>query len=125
MSRSVNMVILLGNVGSDPELRATQTGARVAKISLATNRGWTDRAGNRQEKTEWHRLTVYGRTVEFVEQYVTKGDRLYVSGRLEYSQTDSPQGTKYWTDIIVTELVKVSGAGEAGADERDEAGVPF
>jgi len=117
MSRSLNKVMLIGNVGNEPEIRATSSGARVAKVSLATNRTWTDRnTGNRNEKTEWHRLTFFGRLVEIVEQYVKKGNRLYVEGRLEYSQTEGEGGTKYWTDVVVTEMVMLgsSGGGELG-----------
>ena len=68
MSRSLNKVMLIGNVGSEPEIRATSSGTRVAKVSLATNRSWSDRSGQQQEKTEWHRLTFFGRLVDIVEQ---------------------------------------------------------
>ncbi|MCG6955211.1 MAG: single-stranded DNA-binding protein [Gemmatimonadetes bacterium] len=117
MSRSLNKVMLIGNVGNDPEIRATSSGARVAKLSLATNRSWSDRSGQQQEKTEWHRLTVFGRLVDIVEQWVHKGDRLYVEGRIEYSQTQDDQGgTRYWTDIVITEMVMLgsSGPGSGG-----------
>jgi single-strand DNA-binding protein len=97
--------MLIGNVGNDPEIRATSGGARVAKVSLATNRSWSDRNGQQQEKTEWHRLTFFGRLVDIVEQWVKKGDRLYVEGRVEYSQTEGEGGPKYWTDIVVNEMV--------------------
>ncbi len=119
MSRSLNKVMLIGNVGNDPEVRATSSGARVAKVSLATNRSWTDRnSGQKNEKTEWHRLTFFGRLVDVVEQWVKKGDRLYVEGRIEYSQTDGEGGPKYWTDIVVNEMVMLgssSGSGFSGA----------
>jgi single-strand DNA-binding protein len=118
MSRSLNKVMLIGNVGNDPEIRATAGGARVAKLSLATNRSWSDRNGQQQEKTEWHRLTVFGRLVDIVEQWVHKGDRLYVEGRIEYSQTQDDQGgTRYWTDIVISEMVMLgsTGAGAGGA----------
>lgn len=117
MSRSLNKVMFIGNVGSDPEIRATSSGARVAKLSLATNRSWSDRAGQQQEKTEWHRLTFFGRLVDIVEQWVKKGDRLYVEGRLEYSQTQDDQGgTKYWTDIVVQEMVMLGSTAGGGGD---------
>ena len=111
MSRSLNKVMLIGNVGNDPEIRATGSGARVAKLSLATNRSWSDRSGQTQEKTEWHRLTFFGRLVDIVEQWVKKGDRLYVEGRIEYSQTEGDGGTKYWTDIVVNEMVMLGSTG--------------
>ncbi|MGB0543004.1 MAG: single-stranded DNA-binding protein [Longimicrobiales bacterium] len=116
MSRSLNKVMLIGNVGNDPEIRATSSGARVGKLSLATNRSWTDRSGQKKEKTEWHRLTFFGRLVDIVEQYVKKGDRLYVEGRVEYSQTEGEGGTKYWTDIVVTEMVMLGSSGGGGGD---------
>jgi single-strand DNA-binding protein len=115
MSRSLNKVMLIGNVGSDPEIRATGGGARVAKLSLATNRSWSDRSGQQQEKTEWHRLTFFGRLVDVVEQWVKKGDRLYVEGRIEYSQTEGEGGTRYWTDIVVNEMVMLGSTGGGGA----------
>ena len=114
MSRSLNKVMLIGNVGSDPEIRATSSGNRVAKLSLATNRTWKDGGGQQQEKTEWHRLAFFGRLVDIVEQWVNKGDRLYVEGRVEYSQTEKDGQTRYWTDIIVVEMVML-GSTAAGA----------
>lgn len=114
MSRSLNKVMLIGNLGSDPEIRTTSSGTMVAKVSLATNRTFQDRTGQQQERTEWHRLTFFGKLAEIVEQYVTKGDRLYVEGRLEYSQTQDEQGgTRYWTDIVVTDMVMLGSAGPA------------
>ena len=124
MSRSLNKVLLIGNVGSDPENRATSSGSRVAKVSLATNRQFQDRSGQNQERTEWHRLTFFGRLADIVEQYVKKGDRLYAEGRLEYSQTqDENGGTRYWTDIVVNEMVMLgSGGGAGGGDFGDGGG---
>ncbi|MDZ7780909.1 MAG: single-stranded DNA-binding protein [Gemmatimonadota bacterium] len=111
MSRSLNKIMLIGNVGNDPEIRATSSGARVAKVSLATNRTWSDRAGQQQERTEWHRLTFFGRLVDIVEQWVSKGDRLYVEGRIEYSQVEGESGTRYFTDIVVSDMVMLGSAG--------------
>lgn len=122
MSRSLNKVMLIGNVGNDPEIRATGSGARVAKVSLATNRSWTDRnSGQKNEKTEWHRLTFFGRLVDVVEQWVKKGDRLYVEGRVEYSQTEGDGGPKYWTDIVVNEMVML-GSSQGGGGGSFEGG---
>ena len=115
MARSLNKVTLIGNVGNDPEIRATSSGARVAKLSLATNRSFQDRSGQQQERTEWHRLTVFGRLVDVIEQWVKKGDRLYVEGRIEYSQTQDDQGgTRYWTDIVVGEMIMLGSGGPGG-----------
>lgn len=115
MSRSLNKVMLIGNVGGDPDIRSTQGGTRVAKLSLATNRSWTGRDGVRQEKTEWHRLTFFGRTAEIVEEWVTKGKRLYVEGRLEYSQSQNERGeVRYWTDIVVENMMMLDSGGGGG-----------
>jgi len=114
MARSLNKVMLIGNIGSEPEVRATSSGARVAKLSLATNRGFQDRSGQQQERTDWHRLTFFGKLADVVEQWVKKGDRLYVEGRIEYSQTqDDKGGTRYWTDVVVQEMVML-GSGSGG-----------
>ena len=132
MSRALNKVMLIGNVGNDPEIRSTTSGARVAKVSLATNRSWTDRnTGQKNDKTEWHRLTFFGRLVDIVEQWVKKGDRLYVEGRIEYSQTEGDNGPKYWTDIVVNEMVMLGstggsqgGSGGGGFSPAGPAGGP-
>lgn len=115
MSRSLNKVMLIGNVGAEPEIRTTPGGTRLAKVSLATNRTFSDRNNQQQEKTEWHRLTFWDKLAEIVERYVKKGDRLYIEGRIEYSQTEDDKGNvKYWTDIIVREMVML-GSGEGGS----------
>lgn len=119
--KSVNEVILIGNVGNEPEVRATSSGTRVASLSLATNRTWNDRAGAKQEKTEWHRLKVWGSIVDVVEQWVHKGDRLYIRGRIEYSSTEGDKGEKkYWTDVVVQDLVMLGASGKR--EESDDAG---
>jgi single-strand DNA-binding protein len=121
MSRSLNKVMLIGNVGSEPEIRTTAGGVKVAKFSLATNRTWNDRSGQKQEKTEWHRLTIWDRLADVVEQYVHKGDKLYVEGSIEYSQTEDEGGKpRYWTDIVVREMVMLGARGEGGG-----GGAPF
>ena len=120
MSRSLNKVMLIGNVGSDPEVRATASGSRVAKFSLATNRSFQDRTGQQQEKTDWHRLTFFGKLADIVEQWVHKGDKIYVEGRLEYSQTqDDKGGTRYWTNVIVSEMMMLGGQGGGAGGGRD------
>ncbi len=112
MSRSLNKATLIGNAGADPDVRTTASGARVAKVSLATSRSFQDRSGQQQERTDWHRLTFFGRLVDVVEQWVKKGDRLFVEGRIEYSQTqDDRGGTRYWTDIVVNEMIMLGSGG--------------
>ncbi|MFW5951627.1 MAG: single-stranded DNA-binding protein [Gemmatimonadota bacterium] len=123
MSRSLNKVMLIGNVGAEPEIRTTPSGTRIAKVSLATNRTWSDRSGQQQEKTEWHRLTFWDRLAEIVERYVHKGDRLYVEGRIEYSQTQDDQGNvKYWTDVVVREMVMLGQGGPGGGGGYESGG---
>lgn len=123
MSRALNKVMLIGNVGAEPEVRTTPSGTRVAKVSLATNRTWKDRSGQDQEKTEWHRLTFWDRLAEIVERYVHKGDRLYVEGRIEYSQTQDDQGNvRYWTDINVREMIMLGSGGPGGGPSYDTGG---
>ena len=123
MARSLNKVTLIGNTGGDPDVRSTASGNRVAKLSLATSRSFQDRSGQEQERTQWHRLTFFGRLVDIVEQWVKKGDRLYVEGRIEYSQTqDDRGGTRYWTDIIVNEMIMLGSTGGGRAEQPSQGG---
>ena len=130
MSRSLNKVMLIGNVGSEPDIRATSSGTQVAKVSLATNRQWKDGSEQQKEKTEWHRLTFFGRLVDIVDQWVKKGDRLYVEGRIEYSESETDGQKKYWTDIIVSEMVMLGsttgggGGGRGGGFQSDPSPAP-
>ena len=106
----VNKVILLGNLGRDPEIRSTASGVPVANLSLATNRRWNDRDGNPQEQTEWHRIVVFGRQAEVAGQYLTRGQQIYVEGRLQTrSWEDRNTGeTKYMTEVVC-EVFKMLG----------------
>lgn len=115
MSRSLNKIMLIGNIGAEPEIRTVGGGRKIAKVSIATNRSFTDRSGQQQEKTEWHRCTFFDKLADLVEQYVHKGDRLYVEGRVEYSQTEDDKGNvRYWTDIVVREMVMLGSGGGSG-----------
>jgi single-strand DNA-binding protein len=113
MARAVNKAILVGNVGNDPEIRSVGDGHRVANVSLATNRTWKDKSGQKQEKTEWHRLTFWGKLVDIVEQYVGKGDLIYVEGSIEYSKTEKDGIEKYWTEINVREMQMLGSKSES------------
>jgi single-strand DNA-binding protein len=126
MSRSLNKVLLIGNLGKDPEIRSTTGGQRVAEFSVATSRTWNDASGSKQEKTEWHRCVVWSRgaqgggLVDVVERYLKKGDKVYIEGAIEYRQWQDKEGqTRYATDIKVTDLVMLGG-GRGG----DEGGAP-
>ena len=101
MTGSVNKVLLLGNVGGDPDIRTTQSGTQIASFSLATNESWTDkRSGERQERTEWHRIVVFEHLVSIVEQYVHKGDELYLEGTLKTRKWQTQDGSdRYTTEI--------------------------
>ena len=115
MSRGLNKVMLIGNVGNDPDVRATASGTQIAKLSLATNRTYKDASGTPRDETQWHRCTVFGRLVDVVDQYVKKGDRLYIEGRIEYSETEKDGQKRYWTDIVVSEMVMLGGTAEPTA----------
>ncbi len=122
MSRSLNKVMLIGNLGADPEVRSTNNGTRVATLSLATSRQWNTQAGEKQEKTEWHRCVVWNARqsglADVVEKYLKKGDRVYVEGRIEYRTWQDRDGqTRYTTEINVRDLVMLSGRGDAGGAE--------
>ena len=129
MSRSLNKVTLIGNLGNDPEVRSTTGGNRVATFSLATSRSWNDAGGVKQEKTEWHRCVVWNtknsQLADIVEKYVKKGDKIYVEGRIEYRQwQDKENQTRYSTEINVRELLMLGGApggGRSGSDFEGEA----
>ena len=127
MSRSLNKVTLIGNVGADPEVRSTSGGNRVATFSLATSRTWTGPSGDRQEKTEWHRCVVWNaktsQLADIVERYVHKGDKLYVEGRVEYRQwQDKDNQTRYSTEINVRELIMLGGPRAGSGESFDEGG---
>jgi|SRR5580704_5849719 single-strand DNA-binding protein len=114
MAKSVNKVILLGNVGKDPEIRATQGGMTVANFSIATTDRIKGQDGQFTDKTEWHNLVAFQRTAEIVRDYVKKGNKLYVEGRLQTSSWDDKTTgqKKYKTEIIVSDLSLLSGRGE-------------
>lgn len=116
MSRSVNKVILVGNVGRDPDIQQTQNGTKVAHLSLATNRRLTG-GDEPKERTDWHRLTLWNRLAQFVEEYVKTGDRLYVEGHLEYDSYERDGVTIPTADISVRELVLLS-SNKADSDEE-------
>jgi single-strand DNA-binding protein len=132
VSRSLNKVTLIGNLGSDPEVRSTTGGNRVATFSLATSRSWNDASGAKQEKTEWHRCVVWNSKAstlaDIVERYVKKGDKLYVEGRIEYRQWQDKDGqTKYSTEINVRELIMLGsarGGGGGGGEEGARSARP-
>ena len=112
---SVNKVILVGNLGRDAELRYTPGGAAVATLNMATTEVWNDKGGQRQEKTEWHRVVLWGKTAESLNEYLTKGKQVYVEGRLQTRQWDDKDGNKrYTTEIRGDRVVLLGGGGGSG-----------
>lgn len=114
--RSVNKVILIGHLGKDPEKKYTsaETPRAITNFTLATNESWNDREGNRQERTEWHRVVAFGRLAEICAEYLGKGRQVYVEGRLQTRSWDDQQGNKrYMTEVVADNLVFL-GRGEGG-----------
>ncbi len=111
---SVNKVILVGNLGRDAELRYTPGGAAVATLNLATTEVWNDRNNQRQEKTEWHRVVLWGKQAESLQEYLTKGKQIYVEGRLQTRQWDDKDGNKRYTTEIKADRITLLGGGSGG-----------
>ena len=111
---SVNKVILVGNLGRDAELRYTPGGAAVATLNLATTEVWNDKGGQRQEKTEWHRIVLWGKQAESLQEYLTKGKQIYVEGRLQTRQWDDKDGNKRYTTEIKADRITLLGGGGGG-----------
>jgi single-strand DNA-binding protein len=112
---SVNKVILLGRLGQDPELKYTPGGAAVCNFSLATTESWTDKGGQKQEKTEWHRVVVWGKLAELCNQYLSKGRQAFVEGRLQTRAWDDKDGNKRYTTEIMAATVQFIGGATTGA----------
>ena len=112
----VNKVIIVGNLGNDPELRYSNNGAAIANISVATSDSWKDKTtGERQERTEWHRVTLFNRLGEVAGQYLKKGSKVYIEGKLQTRKWQDPQGNdRYSTDIIADQMQMLDGKGEQG-----------
>ena len=118
---SVNKVILVGNLGRDVELRYTPGGAPVATLSMATTDVWNDKSGQRQEKTEWHRVVLWGKQAESLQEYLVKGRQIYVEGRLQTRQWDDRDGNKrYTTEVRADRVVLLGSRGGGGAASRGE-----
>ncbi len=120
MAGSVNKVILIGNLGKDPEVRTMQNGGKVANLSLATSESWKDKAtGERKEKTEWHRVVIFGQLADIAERYLKKGSKVYVCGSLQTRKwTDKDGAEKYSTEVVLqgfnSELTMLDGKGGGG-----------
>jgi len=123
--RGVNKVILIGNLGGDPELRTTPGGTSVATFTLATNETWNDKDGQRQERTEWHRIVAWGRLAEICGQYLSKGRQVYIEGRLQTRSWEDKQGNqRKTTEVIAREMQMLGGRGEGGDRPQQSSGTP-
>ena len=122
-SRGVNKVILIGNLGADPEVRYMPNGGQVTTIRLATSESWKDQSGQPQERTEWHRVVFYRRLAEIAGEYLKKGSKVYLEGSLRTQQWEKNGEKRYTTEIIAHELQmldRAGGNGEAGGNESDD-----
>lgn len=119
---SVNKVLLIGHLGRDPELRYTPGGAAVANFTLATNEAWTDKAGAKQERTEWHRIVVWGKQAEIVGQYLQKGKQVFIEGSLTTREWNDRDGNKRQTTEVRALRVIMLGRGEGRAEGAGAAG---
>lgn len=120
---TVNKVILIGRLGRDPEARATASGSSVTNMSLATNERWTDQQGQRQERTEWHRVVTFGRNAENCAKYLRKGSQVFVEGRLQTRDWEDRDGNKRYTTEVVAQAVRfLDSEGQGGGGSRGEYG---
>ena len=121
MARGVNKVILVGNLGRDPEVRYAASGSAIANVTIATTDSWKDRqSGERQERTEWHRVVFFGRLAEIVSEYLKKGSQVYVEGRLQTRKWQDQSGAdRYTTEIVANEMQMLGSRG--GGAPRDDA----
>lgn len=121
MSRSVNKITLIGNVGRDPDIQVTRAGTKVAHFSLATNRRFSSAKGEQKERTDWHRLTLWGKQAEFAEDYIRTGDRIYIEGRLEYDSYERDGMQIPTAEIHVNEVVLLTSKPTESDNEETEA----
>lgn len=121
MSRSINKITLIGNVGRDPDVQQTKNGTKVAHFSLATNRRPAPGAEDEEQRTDWHRLTLWNRQAQFAEDYIRTGDRIYVEGRLEYDSYERDGVVIPTAEVVVREVVLLSAKSSADEEEMSEA----
>ena len=125
--KSVNKVILLGNLGKDPEVKYTPSGAPVAKLTLATNEQYKDKGGEWQDRTEWHNIVLWQRLAEIAGEYLKKGSKVYIEGRLQTRSWDDKQTNqkRYMTEIVASDLVLLGSRGEGGEQGGSRGGNNF
>lgn len=116
MAKSLNKVMLIGHLGKDPELKYTSSGIAVVNFSMATNEAWKDQDGNLQERTEWHNIVAWRRLAEICGEYLKKGKRVYIEGRIQTRNYDDKNGVKrYVTEIVADDLIMLDGGGSGAA----------
>ncbi len=126
MAGGINKVILIGNLGADPEVRFTPSGQAVANFRIATSESWTDKSsGQKQERTEWHRIVVWGKLGELCGQYLKKGRQAYIEGRLQTREWTDKEGKKNWTTEVVAQNVQFLGGKPEGAGTGSRKGDDF
>jgi single-strand DNA-binding protein len=115
-ARGINKVTLVGNLGKDPELRYTSSGDAVATFSMATSESWKDAGGNTQERTQWHSIVAWKKLAEICSEYLKKGSKIFLEGRIQYRQYDDKNGVKrYVTEIVMDEMLMLDSKGAGGA----------
>lgn len=120
---SLNKAMIIGNLGADPEVRYTKSGSAVSNLSVATNEKWTDKSGQRQERTEWHRVVVFGKTAENCSKYLKKGRQVYVEGRIQTNDWEDKDGNKrYTTEIVAQNVTFLSGGNGGGGGDYSGGG---
>jgi single-strand DNA-binding protein len=121
---SVNKVILIGNLGRDPETRYTTGGDAIANLNIATTEQWKDKSGEKQEKTEWHRVVLFGRQAEIAGEYLKKGRSVYIEGRLQTRKYTDKDGVEKYSTEIVGDRMQLLGSREGGGGDADFSGGP-
>ncbi len=125
MANGINKVILVGNLGSDPETKYSQAGTATTRISVATSSSWKDRDGNKQERTEWHRVVFFGKLAEIAGEYLRKGTQVYIEGSIRYGKYADKDGVeRYTTDIIADEMQMLGAKQEGDRPQRQKPTQP-
>lgn len=123
MSRSLNKVMLIGNLGKDPELKHTPSGVAVATFSIATSDTWKDKDGNAQEKTEWHNIVAWRKLAEICGEYLKKGKKVYIEGKLQTRNYEKDGVKRYVTEIVADQLIMLDGGGNAGGQRKTDSSI--
>jgi single-strand DNA-binding protein len=125
MAGGVNKVILVGHLGADPDMRYTPSGQGVCELRVATSESWNDKNGQKQERTEWHRVVVWGKRAEICSKYLSKGRQVYIEGRIQTRNYDDKEGNKkYITEVIANDVQFLGGGRGEGGGRRDSEGPP-